>query len=59
MGNQNPVSKLGGLCGTDYLQKMKEKYGDDAAKFVVVQKCKELVNSKFSDLGLQFSNLFN
>lgn len=40
MGNQTATNKLGGLCGTDYFQKMKDKYGDDAVKFVVVHKCK-------------------
>lgn len=57
MGNHGPTSKLGALCGTDYFQKMKEKYGDDAAKFIVVQKCKELVNTKFSDVGQKISGL--
>ena len=60
MGNNSAKLKgLGGLCGTDYFQKMKDKYGDDAVKFIVVLKCKEYVNTRFSEIGLQLNGLFS
>ena len=58
MGNQGSSSKLTGLCGTDYFQKMKEKYGNDAVQFIVAHKCKEHADNKFSKIGADLSAAF-
>lgn len=52
-------SSLGGLCGSDLFQELKNKYGQEFVKLIIAEKAKDTITTKFGQVLVQLEGLFN
>ena len=52
-------SALGGLCGSDMFQQLKNKYGQEFVKLIIAEKAKDAITTRFGQVAIQLEGIFN